>query len=69
MKEWNTDSIEMLFEKLKSKEITKENKIEKVQEVLHKEIDGLKTEKDFERFCLKMGECVFNHYRDLIKEK
>lgn len=59
-------SAEEFFEKIFNTPITEDNIMKKTKEVLHKQIDELKTEKDFEKFCLRMAEIVLEHYRDKV---
>lgn len=48
----------------KAKEVKfEEISMEQIKKDLHKAIDNLETEKDLQRFCLRMGELVFEYFR------
>ena len=49
-------------EEVKFEEIS----MEEIKQGLHKAIDNLETEKDLQRFCLRMGELVFEHFREKV---
>ena len=49
-------------EEVKFEEIS----MEEIKQGLHKVIDNLETEKDLQRFCLRMGELVFEHFREKV---
>ena len=49
-------------EEVKFEEIS----MEEIKQDLHKAIDNLETEKDLQRFCLRMGELVFEHFREKV---
>lgn len=51
----------------KAKEVKfEEISMEEIKQGLHKAIDNLETEKDLQRFCLRMGELVFEHFREKV---
>ena len=51
----------------KAKEVKfEEISMEEIKQDLHKAIDNLETEKDLQRFCLRMGELVFEHFREKV---
>ncbi len=58
--------LEKLFNKPKTKEVNKEVNIEEVKKILHKEVDKLQTERDLRILCLKMGETVFDFFREVV---
>ena len=63
-------SFEKFFKKLQSKSTDKkEIDIEEIKQGLHKAIDNLETEKDLQRFCLRMGELVFEYFREVVIPK
>lgn len=66
MDEDKSKSAEEFLEKIFNTPITEDNIMEKTKEILHKQIDELKTEKDFEKFCLRMVEIVLQHYREKV---
>lgn len=63
-------SFEKFFKKLQSKSTDKkEIDIEEVKQLLHTAIDKLKNEKDLRLFCLKMGETIFEYFREVVIPK
>ena len=49
-------------EEVKFEEIS----MEEIKQGLHKVIDNLETEKDLQRFCLRMAELVFEYFREKV---
>ena len=69
LEEDNSSSGEEFLEKVldKAKEVKfEEISMEEIKQGLHKAIDNLETEKDLQRFCLRMGELVFEHFREKV---
>ena len=51
----------------KAKEVKFEDiSMEKIKQDLHRAIDNLETEKDLQRFCLRLGETIFEHFREKV---
>ena len=62
----NSDSGEEFLKKIldKAEEMKRENiKLEEIKQGLHKNIDDIKTEKDLQYFCYKMGMIVFDYFK------
>ena len=69
LEEDNSSSGEEFLAKVldKAKEVKfEEISMEEIKQGLHKAIDNLETEKDLQRFCLRMGELVFEHFREKV---
>lgn len=49
-------------EEVKFEEIS----MEEIKKDLHKAIDNLETDKDLQRFCLRMGELIFEYFREKV---
>lgn len=65
----NSSSGEEFLKKVwdKAEEVKFENiSMEEIKQGLHKAIDNLETEKDLQRFCLRMGELVFEHFKEKV---
>lgn len=51
----------------KAKEVKfEEIGMEEIKQDLHKAIDNLETEKDLQRFCLRIAETIFEHFREKV---
>ena len=51
----------------KAKDIEfEEISMEQIKQDLHRAIDNLETEKDLQRLCLRMGEIIFEHFREKV---
>ena len=69
LEEDNSSSGEEFLKKVldKAKEVKFECiSMEEIKQDLHKAIDSLETEKDLQRFCLRMGEIIFEHFRGKV---
>lgn len=69
LEEDNSSSGEEFLQKVldKAKEVEfEEISMEEIKKDLHKAIDNLETEKDLQRFCLRMGELIFKHFREKV---
>ena len=65
----NSSSGEEFMKKVldKAEEVKFEDiSMEEIKQGLHKAIDNLKTEKDLQRLCLRMGEVIFEHFREKV---
>ena len=65
----NSSSGEEFLAKVldKAKEVKfEEISMEQIKKDLHKAIDNLETEKDLQRFCLRLGETIFEHFRKKV---
>ena len=69
LEEDNSSSGEEFLQKVldKAKEVEfEEISMEEIKKDLHKAIDNLETEKDLQRFCLRMGELIFENFREKV---
>ena len=69
LEEDNSSSGEEFLKKVldKAKEVKfEEISMEQIKKDLHKAIDNLETEKDLQRFCLRIAELVLEHFREKV---
>lgn len=53
-------------EKEKAAKAKEDEEIKKLKQNLHETIDAIETEKDLQYFCWKMGQFVFDHFKEKV---
>ena len=69
LEEDNSSTGEEFLQKVldKAKDVEFEDiSMEQIKKDFHRAIDNLETEKDLQRFCLRMGELVFEYFREKV---
>lgn len=68
LEEDNSSNVEEFMQKVLEKAVKEKEdaELKKLKQNLHETIDAIETEKDLQYFCWKMGQFVFDHFKEKV---